>query len=125
MTILNQPKVGGGCGSMFFSGHISARNLPMSMLTFQLSRLLRRQVIDRTALTGRYDFDLTFTPDAGAAGLVNAGAIGGGPGGAPQASSDAPSLSTALREQLGLRLESSRAPIDVIAIERVSPPTGN
>src|SRR3954468_7606159 len=125
MPILNQPKVGGGCGSMFFSGHISARNLPMSMLTFQLSRLLRRQVIDRTALTGRYDFDLTFTPDAGAAGLVNAGAIGGGPGGAPQASSDAPSLSTALQEQLGLRLESSCAPIDVIAIERVSPPTGN
>jgi uncharacterized protein (TIGR03435 family) len=125
MTVLNQPQLGGGCGSMFFTCHLSARNVPMAMLTFQLSRLLRRQVIDRTDLTGRYDFDLTFTPDAGAAGLATAGVLGAGPGGPPQASSEAPALTTALREQLGLRLESNRAPIDVVVIDRVSAPAEN
>jgi uncharacterized protein (TIGR03435 family) len=125
MTLLNQPKLGGGCPSMFFTGHMSARNVPVSLLVFQLSRLLRRQVLDHTALTGRYDWDLTFTPDAGAAQLSAAGAIGGGPGALAVPSPEAPALATALREQLGLRLEASRAPIDVVAIERVTAPTQN
>jgi len=125
MAILNQPPLGGGCASMFSTGHMSARNVPMTMLIFQLSRLLRRQVLDRTAMTSRYDFDLTFTPDAGAAQVVSAGVAGGGPGGALPAPAEAPALTTALREQLGLRLESSRAPVDVFAIERVSLPSGN
>jgi len=125
MTILNQPKLGGGCASMFFTGHFSARNVPLSLLAFQLSRMLRRQVLDHTALAGRYDFDLTFTPDAGPAQIGNVGVIGGGAGGPPAPSAEAPALSTALREQLGLRLESSRAPIDVVVVERVSAPTEN
>jgi uncharacterized protein (TIGR03435 family) len=126
MTILNQPRLGGGCPSMFFTGHMSARNVPLSLLVFQLSRMLRRQVLDRTALAGRYDFDLTFTPDAGAAQFVNAGVTGGGPGGPPPTpTAEAPALTTALREQLGLKLESTRAPVDVVAIEQVTALTAN
>lgn len=127
MTILNQPKLGGGCPSMFFTGHISARNVPVSLLAFQLSRMLRRQVLDHTGLSGRYDFDLTFTPDAGAVQIGNVGVVGGGPGpgGAVTPTAEAPSLSTAVREQLGLRLDSSRALVDVVAVERVNPATEN
>lgn len=125
MTILNQPRPGGGCASMFFTGHISARNVPLSLLVFQLSRMLRRQVLDHTALAGRYDFDLTFTPDAGAAQIGDVGVIGGGPGGFGAPTAEAPALSTALREQLGLRLNSSRAAVDVVAISQVEPPVEN
>lgn len=125
MTILNQPRLGGGCPSMFFTGHMSARNVPISLLAFQLSRLLRRQVIDHTAMADRYDWDLTFTPDAGAAQITTAGVVGGGPGPIAVPTAEAPALTTALREQLGFRLDASRAPVDVVAIERVTAPTEN
>ena len=124
-TIFNQPRLGFGCGSVFFTGHMSARNVPLAILTFHLSRLLRRQVIDRTGLAGRYDFDLTFKPGTGSAEVVMAAGAGGGPGAPPPPSLEAPALTTALKEQLGLHLESNRAPVDVVAIERVAAPTEN
>jgi uncharacterized protein (TIGR03435 family) len=127
VTVLGENRLPSKCPSMFFTGHMSVRNVPIALLAFQLSRQLRRQVMDRTGLTGMYDFDLTYTPEGTAPGLITvAGGISGdGPVAPPASSADAPALATALRDQLGLRLKSARAPIDVIVIDRVNAPTEN
>lgn len=67
-----------------------------------------RPVVDRTGLQGNYGFALKFAPV-----------------GAANADADRPELVTALREQLGLKLESTRAPIEVIVIDSVEKPTPN
>jgi uncharacterized protein (TIGR03435 family) len=73
-------------------------------------------VIDETGLTGEYDLDVIFTPE----GLR--GALVGPP---PASVSDAPSLATALQDDLGLRLEPRRGPVDVLVVDRVERPTEN
>lgn len=76
-----------------------------------------RLVIDRTGLTGKYDWHLEWTP-AGA--QMESNGMGGS---SPH--SDAPALFTALREQLGLRLESQKGPVQVVVIDHLEPPTPN
>ena len=74
-----------------------------------LSRQMSRNVIDQTGLDGEYDFDLRWAPDAG-------------DGDSPP---DGPSIFTALQEQLGLKLESSKAPVDAIVIDHIEKPSAN
>jgi len=75
---------------------------------------VRRRVLDRTGLTGRFDFDLEWTP------FVTPGpAASGVP---PDAG---PNLFTALQEQLGLKLESTRETIAVLVIDSVNQPSPN
>lgn len=112
-TLTNQP-AGSKCGSMVMNGFISARDVPVANLAWMLAQLMRRPVVDRTGLTGKYDFDLMYLPDSGPP------ALNGTP--IPW---DAPALATAIREQLGLRLESSRAPVDVVVIDRATAPSEN
>lgn len=116
VTILNQPLgiSGSKCGNIVFNGFFSMRAVPLVSFVTSLSRQSRRTIFDRTRLTGVYDIDLYFLPDAGPM-MVNGNAI----------NADAPSLQTAVREQLGLRLESGRAPVDVVVIDRVNAPTEN
>lgn len=71
-----------------------------------------RLVLDKTGLTGSYDFTLKWTPDIFLGANESAANAG-------------PSLFTALQEELGLRLESARAPVDQIVIDAVSPPVAN
>jgi uncharacterized protein (TIGR03435 family) len=103
------------CGSLFFNStsgaHWSLRETTTTKIAERLVGFLGRLVLDRTGLDGAFDVDLTYLPDNPA---VDASA---GP--------NAPSLMTALREQLGLRLESTRAPVEVLVIDRVEPPTEN
>jgi len=113
ISFLNQPP-GSTCGNVMFGGFFSMRAVPMVTFVTQLSRQIRRPVIDRTGLTGRYDIDLSFLPDTGPM-MFNGTAV----------NADAPALNTAIREQLGLRLESGRAAIDVVVIERVNALTEN
>jgi uncharacterized protein (TIGR03435 family) len=113
MTILGMPP-GSKCGTAIMRGHISARDIVFEAFTFLLMRELGRPVLDKTNLTGHYDLDLSYLPDSGPM-TINGTAI----------NADAPPLSTAIREQLGLKLDSTRAPVDVIVIDRASPPTGN
>jgi len=92
-----------------------------------LSGQVRRLVIDRTGLTGRFDFDFTWTPDQlpppdAPDRIVVAGTeidLTGGvkidPNGA--------ALLTSLREQLGLRLEATRGAVEVLVVERIDRPT--
>jgi len=96
------------------AGGTTMTMLAISMLTGPAGRL----VIDRTGLTGAYDFDFEFAADP-APGAAPA------PAGAATAVADRPSLFTALEEQLGLKLQATGAPIDVLVIDQVHPPTDN
>jgi len=95
-----------------------AGSFPLSQLASALSQMTQRVVVDRTGLAGNFDLDLTFTPDQ----TMSRGAP---PPGAtpPPIDPNGPSIFTALQEQLGLKLESTRGPVDVIVIDHVEPPT--
>jgi bla regulator protein blaR1 len=110
-----------GCRTMIAPGRVEVGGQPISQLATLLSNQVGRSIIDKTGLTGRYDLQLSFLPDAG-----RGAPIGPPPPGAtalPPIDPDAPSIFTALQEQLGLKLESGRGPVDVIVIESVEPPT--
>ena len=100
-------------------GAISGRKLPMSLLVSTLSNYLNRQIVDRTNLTGTFDLDLRWTPDD----------LAVAPGTAPfpvfPFDPNGPSLSTALQEQLGLKFESTRGPVDVLVIDSVEKPSSD
>ena len=76
-------------------------------------------MIDKTGLTSYYDFTLKWTPDVGSASLAPPGL----PPGTLPLDPDAPNLFTAVQEQLGLKLESARGPVEVVVIDRVEKPT--
>jgi uncharacterized protein (TIGR03435 family) len=80
-------------------------------------------VIDETGLTGMYDFTLKYSPEfAGSAGILRL-LSPGGPAPAPAVDANSPSLAAALQEQLGLKLESARGPVDVVVIDKFERPT--
>ena len=105
------------CTSMNNGGKVIGGGQTMAQIAQMLQRQTGRIVQDRTGLTGAFDFDLQFTPDAQLAGR--------GPGGGLPANIENPrpvdpnaiSIFSAVQEQLGLRLESSRGPVDVLVIE--------
>jgi uncharacterized protein (TIGR03435 family) len=78
--------------------------------------VLDRPVVDKTGLPGRYDFDLEFTPDESQFG----GVLGRPPGDAPL-----PGLFAAIQQQLGLRLEATKGPVDVLVIDGAARPSEN
>jgi uncharacterized protein (TIGR03435 family) len=80
----------------------------MEQLAVALSRVTDRAVVDRTGLTGKYAFRLQWARD-----------------GAPVYGDSAPAIFTAVQEQLGLRLEPQRLPVEVLAIERAERPSPN
>ena len=77
---------------------------------------LENPVLDSTGLSGRYDFDLEFTPDE----TVFGGAFGKGTD-----DSTKPRLFTAIQQQLGLRLEAARRPVQALVIDHVERPSEN
>jgi uncharacterized protein (TIGR03435 family) len=91
------------------SNKIIGRRTELRDFTFLLLLTTRRPVIDRTGLTGEFNFDLEFAPFDSV----------------DPAESSAPSLFTALQEQLGLRLETTKAPLDGLAIESAERPSEN
>jgi uncharacterized protein (TIGR03435 family) len=100
-------------------GLISGSGRSMAQLVPMLSDLTGRPVIDKTGLTGLHDFSLKFAYEGRMAGMM--GPLGAPP--APAADPDAPSLSAALQEQLGLRLEAARGPVEIVVIDRFEKPT--
>jgi len=101
---------------------VSIANL-VNMLSFQG---LGRSIFDKTGLTGKYDFELHWAPDD-APSAVAGGAQAGPPANDASVDSDVdgPSLFTALEEQLGLKLEPEKGPVDVIVIDHIERPSEN
>jgi uncharacterized protein (TIGR03435 family) len=100
-------------------GNIRGRDVPMQALLYGLvSASLDRPVIDRTALTGKYDFDLVWSPDADLDPHTSAADAG-----LPEGSRM--SIFTAMQEQLGLRFEATKAAIDALVIDHIERPTAN
>jgi uncharacterized protein (TIGR03435 family) len=99
----------GGPGSIRFDG------FPISQMATMLAGQAGRMVVDRTGLTGPWAFILTYAPEQ----------RGAPPPGADQPAPDpnAPSLFTALQEQLGLKLESTKGPVEVVVIDAINKPT--
>jgi len=111
------PQRGGGapCGGFktIAPGHTVAHGVTMSLLAQVLQMPVGRSVLDRTGLQGTYDLELQYTPDR----LQVRGPEG------PATDASGVSVFTALREQLGLKLESTKAPVDVLVIDRAERPT--
>jgi uncharacterized protein (TIGR03435 family) len=100
-------------------GTASFRSVRMDMIAQILTPYVGRPVIDMTGLTGYYNLTLKWTPEAGGGSMAPPGL----PAGTLPLDPDAPNLFTAVQEQLGLKLESARAPLDVVVIDRVEKPT--
>jgi uncharacterized protein (TIGR03435 family) len=86
--------------------HVVATGVTMATLAAYVSNRLGRVVIDKTGLSGAYDFELDWSPNE-------------------ETEAPAPQLVTALREQLGLRLEPQKGPVEVLVIERLERPSEN
>jgi uncharacterized protein (TIGR03435 family) len=97
-------------------GRITAGGTSMAAIARLLTVPAGRIVVDRTGLTGGFDFDLEFTPDPAAPG---------GQPGAATGDANIPTLFTALEEQLGLKLLPQRGPVEMLVIDRVERPSEN
>lgn len=103
------------CGLRPDFGRITGRNVSSGDVAAGIEFLTRRHVVDETGLTGRYDVAVIYTPDVLVLNPATRAEF-------PAIDPDGPSLGTALREQLGLRLQSRRGPVDVLVVERVEMP---
>jgi len=92
------------CGQQMAQGRIRFAGYPLTLFATGLSNNLGRAVVDRTGLTGNWAFELTYAPE-------------------PSPDSDAPSLFTAIQEELGIKLESTKGPVEVLVIDSVARPT--
>ena len=94
------------------SGFVKLEDMPLSALADQLGYTLDHPVIDKTGLTGKYDLSLKWRPD-------NQPPSDNGSG------DELPGLFTAVQEQLGLKLESSKGPVPTLVIDHIEMPTEN
>jgi uncharacterized protein (TIGR03435 family) len=113
-----------GCGSSVGPGFIRSRGRTMAQFAESLAQLtntgssLNRLIVDRTGLEGLYEVTLKFTPE-------NIPPSGPTPAGFQPVDPNGPSIFTALQEQLGLKLDAQRAPVNVLVVDRVEKPTEN
>jgi len=114
------PPVCGQRGGGF--GRIRAGGTTMADFATMISGTAQRVVIDKTGLTGYYDFALTYTP---AGDQLPQGAPPPGAPAPPPIDPDGPSFFTAIQEQLGLKLDNQRGPVEVVVIDSIDQPTEN
>jgi uncharacterized protein (TIGR03435 family) len=105
-------------------GHLIVTGQPVAAILGILTRELGGElVLDQTGLKGEYDFTLKWTPGAGLP--TSAAASGHDSDTAPLPDPSGSSIFTALQEQLGLKLETKKAPVDVLVISHVERLSGN
>jgi uncharacterized protein (TIGR03435 family) len=107
------------------AGLIQLTKATAATLASQLSYALGRPVIDKTSLSGEFDFALEWIPEPGEDGGPATAGLPPGTGDQPASTPDGQSIFTAITEQLGLRLKSGRGPVEVIVIDDVQMPTPN
>ncbi len=114
ITDLPQSGINSNCGRM------TGTRTSMANFVVALSRQLGRPVLDRTGLAGRYDFLLTYTPEIGACSqpAEGRGSEAVNPG-------DGPSIFTAMQEQLGLKLEAIKGPVEIIVVNHADKADAN
>ena len=101
-------------------GKITGQAIPIVALTESLTQILGRTVLDKTGLRDFYDVTLQWAiSDSGQAPVVDSG------GGAPSSEPAGPTIFIAIQEQLGLKLESGKGPVEIIVIDHVEKPSGN
>ncbi len=91
--------------------HLTAEGITAPLLAEQLAQILDQPVVDQTTLPGRYDVRLRWTPDDASP--------------PPTTGDPAPSFFTAVEEQLGLKLQSQKGPVQVLVIDQLTQPTEN
>jgi uncharacterized protein (TIGR03435 family) len=104
------------CGIQHGPGRIRFGNYPLELFARSISDRVGRAVVDRTGLTGNWEFDIEFQAE------VPPGQL---PPGAPPppVDPDAPNLFTAIQEQLGLKLDATKGPVEVWVVDSVERPT--
>jgi bla regulator protein blaR1 len=102
---------------------VAGRKATLSGLVLVLSNQVGRTVLDKTGLEGSYDFEMTFTPDR----VPGQQPPLPGDGGADRPPNDTggPSIFTALQEQLGLKLDAQKGPVEVLVIDSAQKPSEN
>jgi uncharacterized protein (TIGR03435 family) len=105
------------CGMQTAPGRMMAGGYALPDVARNLSPFTGRIVVDKTGLSGTFDLDLAWTPDQIPTGPR--------PPGAPAFDPNGPSLFTAVQEQLGLKLDSQRGPVEVLVIDRAERPTAD
>jgi uncharacterized protein (TIGR03435 family) len=113
------------CGMRIGFGNLSAGGVTVSQFANSVAMFVNRTVLDRTGLDGNFDIDLTWTPDQ----------MPPRPAGTPpdqpvrvngaDIDPNGPSIFTAVQEQLGLKLDSTKGPVDVLVIDSVERPTAD
>jgi bla regulator protein blaR1 len=123
--VQSQPR---GPMMMMSPGRLTARDVPISSFAEVLGRqpeLGGRLVVDQTGLKGKYDFTLQFAPETG---MLIPGTNDRPPMPAnapPPPDANAPSIFTAIQEQLGLKLEPAKGPVQTLVIESIEVPSEN
>lgn len=115
--VSNRLSVGGGVT-------MTGQAVSMTYLILHLSQQVGRIIVDKTGLVGNYDFTIQFTPEQGGMQLAPNDAPGSASS-LPPSEPGAPSIFTAVQEQLGLKLESGKGPVEIIVIDHVERPSGN
>jgi len=98
---------GRGGNARYNTDKITAHGISVEALAANLSFTVGREIVNKTGLDGGYDFTLDFAPDGA------------------DSSDTRPSIFTAFEEQLGLKLEPARGPVDVIVVDHIKRPTEN
>ena len=120
----------GGTGTMQVGdkGLMTFRGLPISFIVTILGQQMGRTIVDKTGLTGKYDYTWQFVPSAAQIRQFGGAPADGGSAGASSgipADPDGTDLFTAVQEQLGLKLESGKGPVDIIVIDHIQRPSDN
>ena len=105
-------------------GQFELQGATMAVLANALSSAVGRSVMDKTGISGSYDIKLEWTPDESEGGMLKA-APDGKDGAAPAPEATGPSLFTALQEQLGLKLEAQKGPVEVVVIDHIEKASEN
>jgi uncharacterized protein (TIGR03435 family) len=104
-------------GMMMSDGELIAGDTPVATLIYSLTGAVGRTVIDKTGLTGTYNFELKWTPEReGQADADN---------GQADSQGSTSSIFTAVEEQLGLKLQSSKGPVQTLVVDHVEMPSEN
>jgi uncharacterized protein (TIGR03435 family) len=114
------PPVCGQRGGGF--GRMRAGGITMEQFASMISGQAQRIVLDKTGLTGYYDLALTYTPSGD---QLPQGPLPPGAPPPPPIDPDGPTFFTAIQEQLGLKLDNQRGPVEVVVIDSISQPTEN